>query len=303
MGWIEHFFSKNADEVEAADIMRFFRQGHREGQNLEFKSGSVRIEKIMKVVGGFLNATGGLLIVGAPREQDIPGMEEDRNSFGEPDPNQNFDSQRLYATILQGIHPTPRGLKITTIKFNKGSIFLIEVPKSDYPPHQVYRTGTYYLRKADATRPARHEEVEQMFLSHRKAQLELELKLERGEDAVSAELKLANLSNIAAHQPAVVVEAWPTRNNERPTLQEHIRWPDIYLAKGQSVQQTLSLYPSQTVLFLKVQYFCVDVMPHFKAAFISIEHRKAGLLEVFDSKAHHSFSLWYDQHSYLLNEN
>ena len=93
--------------------MRFFRQGQREGQHLEFKSGEVRLDKIIKVVAGFLNSSGGLLIVGAPRESDIPGMESARNSFGEPDPSTLYEEQSLLQAIQNGITPRPSGIRIS----------------------------------------------------------------------------------------------------------------------------------------------------------------------------------------------
>ncbi len=300
--WVEKYFGKPAQLVEAADIMRFFRQGHREGQHLEFKSGEVRMEKIMKVVGGFLNSSGGLLIVGAPRESDIPGMEDVRSSFGEPDPNRRFEEESLYNAIINGITPKPTGVKIKQVRFNKGSVFLIEVAASEYPPHQVFHVGNYYLRKGDTTRPARHHEVERMFFENRRPNLDLQVELARFEDAIGMNLILSNQSTVSAESPGVNLEAFPVRNNGSSKLTQQNTWNDNYLAQSQRLEFEVELLPQQTVLFFIARYFCKDVPVRFKSAFVSVEHRKAGLIEVFDSQKHGDFRLWYDQHSYLLNE-
>lgn len=299
MSFAKRFLGKELEQIEAADILRFFKQNRSEGHHLEFKSGEVHMDKILKEVCAFLNTEGGLLIVGAPREMSIPGMAEHRSSFGEPVPSEIRDPEVFAGQMLKGIEPAPVGVKLHQVRFSSGSVFLLDIPRSDHPPHQVRATGKYYLRERDMSRPARHSELEKMFLESRKAVLDLQIELERPADAVLVRLIFENKSTASAEEPAFAFEAFPVRQSYKH--QEQRIFKDNYLARGQRWVQEIEVLPRDPHFFIACQYYSKNVDVKLKAAFAEIQHKKIQILEVFNSEVHSDFQLWYNQNSHLLN--
>lgn len=275
--------------------MDYFSREREENQHLEFKSGEVQVGKILKEVCAFLNSRGGLLIVGSPREA---GRNNLHHFKGTPLPS-SIPRQRLKRELEQRITPAPRGIRIKEVEIGDGRVYLIEVPQSARPPHQIAATGVYYIRDGASSRPARHDELEKLFMESRKALLDLQIELERPADTVLVRLILQNQSTAAAEEPAFVFEAFPVRQSEKH--QEQRIFKNNYLAQGQRWVQEVGILPRDPHFFIACHYYCKNVDVKLKAAFAEIQHNKIKILEVFNSEVHSDFQLWYNQHSYLLD--
>lgn len=300
MSFARQFFGKPLHEVEVSDILRFFKQKRHEGQHLEFKSGEVHMEKIQKEICAFLNSEGGLMIVGAPREMSIPGMVKERSSFGEPRPSNINDPEVFTSKLLSGIVPEPVGMQLQQIRFSDGSVFLVEVPPSSFPPHQLFATGKYYLREGDVSRPAFHEEVERMFLDSRKAYPDLRLEIQKKKDEVTLSLVFSNRSSVSVDKLNFRLEVRPVLHQveEFFVVEEQLGKP---LSRGEEWIQSFRFEPANECAYLKVGFSCEDIPLRQKAAFVKFGRATVELLATFDSESD-DFSLedFYNQHSHLL---
>lgn len=303
MAFAEKYFGKILSEIRAPDILQFFRQSQREGQHLEFKSGQVRIDKILKEISAFLNSEGGLLIIGAPREMDVPGLVESRNSFGEPDPSHIASSDLIYAAIQRQLVPLPTGIFIEQVLFNSGSVFLIEVRPSINPPHQINHTGTYYLREGDVSRPATHEELEKLFFEKRMPDLKLRIVLERKVGAVKLHFYVINESTRSARMPQLEVHVKPVLEGEKGRIISRMEYPNPYLPQGVEWYETLEIKPQDPVFYIRIDFWCRDVPVRSKAAFVKVRKREAEVLQAYDSVQELYFNAhdFYYQYSYLLD--
>lgn len=302
--WVKKFLGKPAAEVKAADVLHFFRQHQREGPHLEFKSGKVRIDKVLKEISAFLNAEGGLLIVGAPREADLPGLEKSRNSFGEPDPSPISSAGVIFQAIQQQLSPVPAGIEITQVRFNSGSVFLIEVQPSANPPHQVSRVGTYYLRDGDSSRPASHQELEVLFFRKRQPDLKLRIALERKPDLVLLHFYLINESTKSAELPRVEIHVSPVIDGQESKMVKRLNYQDIYLPQAVEWYEVVEVRPQNPVFYLRTDFWCRDVPVKSKAAFIKVHKREAEVLQAYDSSVELHFNAhdFFYQYSYLLED-
>ncbi len=293
MGIVHEIFGKAASAVTMDDVQQFFEGKPLESQRLEFKSGDVDLTKLQKEVCAFLNAEGGLLIMGAPRESDAT-MKLELNHF----PNDEI----LYRQITQGIVPVPEGVRVAQIPGDDGSVFLVEVPPSHNTPHQLQGSGTYYMRQGAIARPALHEEVERMFMDRRKANLDLQIEIERPDDALIIRLIIGNKSSISAYEPGFNFICTPVRFQDNSRFQVQNLARDNYLAEGQQWMQELEVYPSEPRFFIYCEYYCRDLSPRIKAAFAEILNNKVELLQIFNSDVHQDYHLWYEENLYLLND-
>jgi hypothetical protein len=169
MSFSQQFFNKPLYEITLQDIEMFFQEPQQETSVLEFKAGDVLLEKIFREVAAFLNTEGGLLIIGAPQE-----TKQDNNNIcqGKLTPSIHIKSQdRLLQAIAGNITPAPVGLKATTIKGNEGNIFILEIPQSYTPPHQVSNEGKYYIRLEREAKPAPHGIIEALFNQRKRSRV------------------------------------------------------------------------------------------------------------------------------------
>ncbi len=304
ISWVEKIIGKAARKVTAGDILQFFRQQQKEGQHLEFKSGKVRMDKILKEVSAFLNADGGLLIVGAPREVDVPGLADTRNSFGEPDPSHISHPDVFFEAIHRQMEPLPSGINISQVRFNNGSVFLIDILPSQCPPHQISNTGTYYLRDNDVSRPASHQELETLFFKKRMPDLQLRIALERKPDAVVLHIYVINESTRSAEFSRMEISVSPVIDGDEGQVISRLQHSEPYLAQGVEWYEELEVRPINPVFYLRVDFWCKDVPVKSKAAFVKVRKREAEVLQAYDSsrELHYNAHDFYYQYSYLLEE-
>jgi hypothetical protein len=173
--FIESIFGKAREKVTLEDVEGFFTEPKEETSTLEFKSGNISQDKLFKSVTGLLNAEGGLLIIGSPEERE-KDKEDKKHKYrikfavGELVPCTNLKTRESINQLL-GSHivPPPAGIKILPFEKGDGYIYLIEVPQSVSPPHQVTGAGTgiYYFRNDNTTVPASHGVVSALFNQRR----------------------------------------------------------------------------------------------------------------------------------------
>lgn len=297
MNWARKYFNQQLEHITAEDLRSFFSSERFEDQHLEFKSGQVHKDKILKEVCAFLNAEGGLLIIGAPRE-----LSGSNSSTGELQASTIPQADVLLREIYHRIEPAPKGVRVQQVKLDEGNAFLVEVPQSQFPPHQISTTGNYYIRDGASSRPARHHEVEDLFFKKRMADLQLEVELERPNDSVLVRLILSNRSTVSAREPAFLLQVWPVRQAPQSKFEVRKLLSGQYLAKDQRWKEELRVPPQQPRLFVICRYYAQDVEEKVKAVFLEIQHKKIKLLQVFNSEVHKDMQLWYDRYSYLLDE-
>lgn len=189
MNYAYHFFNKPLEEITAIDLKAFLTEKPQEGAFLEFKGGEVAFEKVAREVAGFLNTQGGLIIVGYDEQKGQ--LKPDKNKKG---------TDLLHKILNLKIEPAPQGIECISLSFESGLAYIINVPPSNEPPHQMKEDSKYYIRFEDQTRPAQHEMVKSMFRQQSTPDLSIQLKqLEtsnNGNNGFNFTLSLINKSEI-----------------------------------------------------------------------------------------------------------
>lgn len=168
----QSIFQKDLYQLTRQDLEEFFATEQEETSVLEFKEGSIDIEKLHKEVSAFLNTDGGLLIIGAPREQTLPGK-TNKVCIGKITPCTIKNQDTILHALGSNIAPGPAGIRIKTIEIEGGNVYVIEVPQSLTPPHQVSKNGVYYLRLEREAKPAPHGLVEALFQKRQRPDLKV----------------------------------------------------------------------------------------------------------------------------------
>jgi hypothetical protein len=167
MSLIKNYFNKdNIASIRYEDVAHFFSEAKQESDKIEFKSfvedekqnqGS-RESSIHRTICGFLNSEGGIIIWGAPKGKLIEDKKE-KIFEGELSMVEiSYEKDSFISKITDSITPAPRGILFHRIDFNKKHIYIFEIPKSEYSPHQF--KNTYYMRIDGQTKPAPHHYVE-----------------------------------------------------------------------------------------------------------------------------------------------
>lgn len=167
-------FQKELYSLTNEDLESFFSTEQEETSVLEFKAGGCSLEDIHKEVAAFLNTEGGILIIGAPKEDKHPDRKHIKICKGALTPSVIRDQDRLMQSIAANISPSPTTIKAKTLYIEGGSVFVMEIGQSTNPPHQVSATGVYYLRLEREAKPAPHGLVEALFFKRQKSELRVE---------------------------------------------------------------------------------------------------------------------------------
>ena len=176
MGFIERFFNKKPEDVTKADLEDFINRRIEEGLNLEYKDIMAydKVDDLSRIISAFANSDGGLLILGVSEEKVDRSTFPKEITWGPP----SLSKERLENLLISRIKPRIEGLKIMPLRNEKNEVvFLIDVPKSDNPPHMAadYR---YYKRWNFQVLPMEHFEVADLFGRRRRPKLTLLPQLE-----------------------------------------------------------------------------------------------------------------------------
>ncbi len=168
MGYIEDYFSKGPEEVNPGDIDDFVNRRLEECITLDYKAIPVFTdpEKLSQHISAFANAEGGLLILGvSEKKQELDGgkvaIYPDQVTWGDP----SLSKEDLENRLLSKVRPKVEGLRIQPIRKSVEDlkvIFLIDIPKSDNPPHMA-ADNRYYQRLNFRKVPMEHYQVADMF--------------------------------------------------------------------------------------------------------------------------------------------
>lgn len=163
------FFGKDIVDLKYDDIVNYFVNSREESDKIEFKSyysdnESNHKEKentIIKTICALLNSEGGIIIWGAPIGKTT-GEKNEKIFIGELSPlNILIEKDRFINKIADSITSTPRGVKFQPLQKDSKFVYIIEVEKSLYSPHQFQ--NVYYMRLDGQTRKAPHHYIEAMF--------------------------------------------------------------------------------------------------------------------------------------------
>jgi len=155
-------FGKELERLQISDIELLIENEIDESQNLEYKESTENVQKdcnyLAKSISGFLNTDGGILIYGVSerREKDHRYPTEIKWC--------NTTKERLESLLISKVQPWEKGIKIHRIRSKESEqdgIFVINVPKSNNPPHM--HDGRYYQRLNFSTTPMSHQNVLRAF--------------------------------------------------------------------------------------------------------------------------------------------
>lgn len=184
MDFSKQYLGKSINELEFVDIELFFREEREETEKIEFKSFSLEhgnfqknIEGVIRGICAFLNSSGGLLIWGAPMGERREGRQE-KVFVGDLAPvNELKEKDWLINKISDTITPLPIGIKLATLEKDSLYVYVFEVRKSEYSPHQF--KNTYYARLDGQTKPAPHYLIEALFKKVNYPNIELYVKFDK----------------------------------------------------------------------------------------------------------------------------
>jgi len=155
-------FGKAIHRVSIGDIESLIQNRIDESHNLEYKQPSSNLEKdcnyLAKTMSGFLNTDGGVLVYGVSEKK------EGRHRYPDAILWCAVSKERLEDLLKSRVQPWKETVSIRRIEKeeSKGEgIFVIEVPKSDSPPHM--HDFIYYQRLNFQTEPMAHQKVFRAF--------------------------------------------------------------------------------------------------------------------------------------------
>lgn len=184
MDYTKQFFGKPIDELSYSDIEKYFADPRDESDKIEYKSyyssenqsDNKKIDGIIRAICAFLNSEGGIVIWGAPVGVSVEGKKE-KVFKGDLSPcNKRFEKDSFINRITDLITPSPKGIRFQPIEQEGKYVYVIEVEKSIYSPHQF--KNIYYMRIDGQTKPAPHYLIEALFRKVTFPKLEGYLKFE-----------------------------------------------------------------------------------------------------------------------------
>lgn len=184
ISYCKRFFSKELIDLNYSDIVDYFKIEREESDKIEFKSYETEIEEkfkekengVIRTICALLNSEGGIVIWGAPKGKSIDGKKE-KIFMGELSPCEKLIENDFFINrITDLITPSPKGVRFQKLENKNKFIYVIEVDKSIYSPHQF--RNIYYMRIDGQTRPAPHHYIEALFKKITYPRLEGYLKFE-----------------------------------------------------------------------------------------------------------------------------
>lgn len=167
MNYIKEIFGCDLVDINFELIEIYFTTEKSESNILEFKSiDDSKIEKkdyddVLKSICGFLNSEGGIILWGSPRGEKVDDQKE-KIFKGKLTPTfSSIEKDSFINKVSDSIEPFPSNIKLHEIEKGGNKVYIIQVEKSEYSPHQF--KNIYYMRLDGQTRPAPHHYVEALF--------------------------------------------------------------------------------------------------------------------------------------------
>lgn len=165
----ELYFGKEITKLAIEDIEKFFIEEKEESDKIEFKSyadeyGNLKEKEagILRTICSFLNSEGGLLIWGAPAGR--PHEEDSKRKIftGQLTSFEKFyEKDKFINKITDSITPVANAIQFERIESAGRYVYIFEVAKSPYSPHQFQ--NIYYMRLDGQTVKAPHHYIEALF--------------------------------------------------------------------------------------------------------------------------------------------
>ena len=178
----QNYFAKNLDDLSVNDIAQYFAAGKEESDKIEFKgyhmqfgNFSKNFEGVMRGICAFLNSEGGLLIWGAPLGVKIENVVVFQGKLAFVDKLMEKDT--LISKISDSITPLPIGINVKIISQDNAYLYIFEIQKSNYSPHQF--KNTYWARLDGQTKPAPHYLIDALFKKISYPNIEAYINLDR----------------------------------------------------------------------------------------------------------------------------
>jgi len=163
MRFTETLFGREFKDLSIKDIEDFFLEPREESDKMEFKSYETgpndkkdmkeREKDILRTICGMLNSEGGMIIWGAPSNVGGPSKLTPLEKL--------YRKDDFMAKIANLIIPSPQGIIMLTISAGTGNVYLFDIPRSEYSPHQLQ--DKYYMRLDGQTKAAPHHYIEAQF--------------------------------------------------------------------------------------------------------------------------------------------
>ncbi len=179
MGFIKDLFGREADEVTLGDIQQLISMRREEDRFLKYKDPGIlrNVEELSQWVSAFLNAEGGLIIIGlretTPKKKEQQKKEQQKRE--QPPQNirparvvfapKEYSSEKVEGLIIANIgSSTKPPLKVYSVHHPKKvtkAIYLVEIPRGDDPPYQA-SDGKYYRRVGSTKYAMSHYEIAEL---------------------------------------------------------------------------------------------------------------------------------------------
>ncbi|MFA8435896.1 MAG: helix-turn-helix domain-containing protein [Marinifilaceae bacterium] len=282
-------FNKDLYDLTIDDILEFFSSEQEESSILEFKAGKVEVNDIHREVSAFLNTEGGLLIIGAPKEEEIPkGKNKVKVCKGDPMPSTRIKNQdNLMRSISSNISPAPTKIRAKEIPFKEGNIYILEIPQSVTPPHQVSNEGKYYIRLERDSKPAPHGIVEALFFKRQKPDLDVAFNISNEHKTINRTIFIdflfSNDSYVTAENINYIItiggvkEIKSTNNvHSEPELKNDIlrqqsNHTNFILVKGIDMPVTFELELKDDFCIIECTFFCKDTFAERKICILNLK--------------------------------
>ena len=156
--YAHNIFGHDLNDLTEENITDYFTDQRLENDTLEFKSFPINTSfdplmlKIIRTICGFLNGSGGILILGAPVKTVVGNIDYFQGALT-PLPVQKSVDWYINK-VCTGIVPMPINISVKIIQAGDNYIYVFEVQESKYKPHQT--DHIYYIRLDGQTRPAPH---------------------------------------------------------------------------------------------------------------------------------------------------
>ncbi len=204
MGFVRDVFGKEAHQVALGDIRELMSMRREEDRFLEYKSPAILRdpEEFSQSVSAFLNAEGGLIIIGlceAKKRKEESLHQKIRPARIAFAPKE-YTKEKVEGLILANIGFTSKpAIKVYTVHHPRSvarAIYLVEIPQGDAPPYQA-ADGKYYRRIGSTKYAMSHYEIGDLLVRKKKPSLALtseftDVKVEDSSYRFSLRLFVAN---------------------------------------------------------------------------------------------------------------
>jgi hypothetical protein len=302
MSFCKRIFQKEIYEIENIDLESFFKLPQEESSIMEFKSGKVEVDELYREICAFLNTEGGILIVGAPQEKKIKiGTKERKICVGDLTDSIITELDSLVRSISSNISPMPDNIKVKQLEHANGKSFIIEVPQSLTPPHQVNKEGKYYIRFERDSRPAPHGIVEALFYKRQKPNLDVGIGIatrKDNQDIKKIEFILGfilYINGVLKIIDKLNVNKDIKINDQVIEYQDYNK--DLILVKGINISIWFEVILTSHIVLIECVYYCKGLQAEKKIAIIDTNQNNK-FIKWFNSKQNENGELELDIYEY-----